>query len=144
MPPAPLRRDPEGSLAGVPMPPSTALAIAIGGAVGALVRLALAELVPVAGVPWGTLMANLAGTAVLATLVGLAPRLATGSRLVPALGPGLAGALTTFSTLQVETLRLGAESGPAAAAAYLGVSILAGLAVAVGCLRLVRGRAAPT
>lgn len=120
------------------MPPATALAIATGGAVGALARLALAELVPVAGWPWGTLVANLVGTAVLATLVGIAPRLPAENRLVPAVGPGLAGALTTFSTLQIETLRLGADSGVPVAAAYLAVSVVAGLGVAVGCLRAAR------
>ncbi len=104
------------------------LAVAAGGAVGALARSGLAEALPrgAAGWPWGTLLANVAGTLLLALLA----RRAVAGRARLALGPGLCGALTTFSTLQVELVALAREGAVATAAAYAAVSLVAGLAAA--------------
>ena len=60
-------------------------------------------------------------------------------------GGGLCGALTTFSTLQVEVVRLARDVGPATAAGYGLLSLAAGLAVALAAYRLAShaaGRAA--
>jgi len=105
------------------------LAVAVGGAAGALGRLGLAEALPPGadGWPWGTLVANVAGTLLLAWLTRLA--LAGRARLL--LGPGLCGALTTFSTLQVELVALLRLGEPATAAGYAAVSLLAGLLAAL-------------
>jgi len=53
---------------------------------------------------------------------------------------GLAGALTTFSTMAVEALDLLDASGPAAALLYVGGSVLAGLWLAASA-RTIGGRA---
>jgi CrcB protein len=105
-----------------------AVAVAAGGAVGALARAGLAEVLPptAAGWPWGTLLANVAGTLLLALLA----RRAVAGRARLALGPGLCGALTTFSTLQLELVALLREGAAATAAGYAAVSLAAGLAAA--------------
>lgn len=80
--------------------------------------------------PWGTVLVNVAGSLVLGVLVGLA-----GARDVPepvslALGAGLCGALTTYSTFSYETLRLVEDGARLPAALNIGVSLLAGLGAA--------------
>src|SRR4029079_1244197 len=84
-------------------------AVFVGGALGALARAALATLaVPdPARWPWPTFTVNIVG----AVLVGyfttrLLERLPLSSYRRPLLGTGLCGGLTTFSTMQVETLKM--------------------------------------
>ena len=107
---------------------SPGVAVMLGGAVGALSRAGLAEAIHW---PWATLIANLAGTALLAWLVekNVARHL---------LGTGFCGALTTFSTFQVETIRLARDSGVEVAGAYALGSMAAGMAIAYGVTRLAR------
>lgn len=90
-----------------------ALAVAVFGALGALARWGTSAWVQPANgdLPWGTLAVNGLGSLALGVLTawclgleGLDPRW----RL--ALGTGLLGSFTTFSTFSVETLQL-AESG---------------------------------
>jgi CrcB protein len=45
----------------------------------------------------------------------------------PFLGAGICGALTTFSTLQVELVRMSREGRTALAAGYVSLSVAAGL-----------------
>lgn len=105
-------------------------AIFAGGALGALARAALATLaVPdPASWPWPTFTVNIVG----AVLVGyfttrLLERLPLSSYRRPLLGTGLCGGLTTFSTMQVETLRMIEHHHWALAASYTIVSIVVGL-----------------
>lgn len=121
-----------------------AFSILLGGAVGALARAGLAAGLPHrdGAWPWATFIANLLGALLLGWLV---TRLA--ERSVPTrywrllLGTGLAGALTTFSTFEVETIRLAKEGYPAIAVAYPTVSIVLGMVCAVaGVLAARRGR----
>jgi CrcB protein len=100
-----------------------------GGAAGGLARVGLAEAFPVApGTwPWATLVANLAGSALLGfVLVRLATAPADRGRR-PLLAQGLCGGLTTFSTLQLELFDLLDASRPATAALYAAVSLGLGL-----------------
>jgi fluoride exporter len=99
----------------------------LGGAAGTLARAGVAEAIPHASgaFPWSTLLVNLAGTAILARLV------ATASRWRPLVGTGFCGALTTFSTFQVELLGMLDADHVALAAAYAGASLAAGC-LAVG------------
>ena len=81
------------------------LAIFLGGAGGGLARAALERAWPADGHswPWVTFAVNIAGTALLAYL---ATRIGGWPSARPLLGIGFCGALTTFSTLQLEALEL--------------------------------------
>lgn len=113
-------------------------AIFVGGTLGALARVALAEGFPHArdAWPWTTFAVNLAGAALLGWAV---TRLPPASYRRPFLGIGVCGALTTFSTFQLELLRmLDAGSAPLALA-YAAASLAGGLgAVRLG-IALARG-----
>lgn len=105
-------------------------AIVAGGATGALLRCGLDEALPIQpGVwPWATFLANLLGTALLGYFATrLLERLPPSAHRRPLLGTGLCGALTTFSTLQVEAISLGREGRPALGALYVVASIGGGL-----------------
>jgi fluoride exporter len=105
-------------------------AIFAGGALGALSRAVLGTLaVPDPGRwPWPTFIVNIVG----AFLVGyfttrLLERLPLSSYRRPLLGTGFCGGLTTFSTMQVETLKMIETGHWRLAAGYTVVSIVAGL-----------------
>ena len=109
---------------------TVAAAIFAGGCIGVFARAGLGELIPAttAGWPWATFIANLAGTVLLAAVAtALHERPPRSIHLRPFLGTGVCGALTTFSTLQVEVIRLTHHGHAALAAAYLLVSLVAGL-----------------
>jgi CrcB protein len=116
------------------------LAIFAGGCIGALARAALSRALPAGpGFPWATLAANVSGTALLAWgATRLQERLPPSTYRRPLLGTGLCGALTTFSTLQVELIRLARDGHAGLAALYLAVSLVTGLAAMLVVTRLVR------
>lgn len=97
-----------------------------GGAIGTLARAGLATTaVPDPGRwPWPTFIANVVG-AVLLGVIGT--RLATSDLRRPLLGTGFCGGLTTFSTVQVETLLMIQHQHYALAAGYTVAGIAAGL-----------------
>jgi CrcB protein len=101
-------------------------AIFIGGALGALLRAGLAEALPDAGVgwPWATFLVNVAGAALLGYWFTTLPH--TLYRR-PLLTTGFCGALTTFSTVQVELLEMLDAGRLGLAFLYLAVSVAAGL-----------------
>lgn len=115
----------------------------LGGAAGALARAGLpSALAPTAGAwPWPTWLASLVGAALLGWL---GARLAAPPRspgwVSPLLGSGFCGALTTFSTLQVETIALVAGGHELLALAYVGSSMVLGMALAAGFAALGRRR----
>lgn len=85
------------------------VAIAVGGAIGALLRYLVAGQVGrVAGVhfPWGTLVVNLTGAFGIGLLNGLFEKWLVSPHLKTFLLIGLLGAFTTFSTFGLETVRL--------------------------------------
>jgi CrcB protein len=104
------------------------LAIVVGGCVGTLARAGLVELLPGDGRswPWATFAANMAGSCLLGYVTTWLPRSAFRR---PLLGTGFCGALTTFSTLQVELIELARAGHVALAAAYLAASVCGGLAL---------------
>lgn len=101
------------------------LLVAVGGAAGAVLR-HLVSLPPL-GPFRGVLLVNVSGAAALGALVALADRLP--ETVVLLLGTGVCGALTTWSTLAVQTLELGRRDLPRAAA-HLALALVLGLAAA--------------
>ncbi len=99
----------------------------LGGAIGTLARAGLATAaVPDPGRwPWPTFVANIVGAALLG-IIGT--RLATSDLRRPLLGTGVCGGLTTFSTVQVETLLMIEHGHYSLAASYTVTGIIAGLA----------------
>ena len=98
-----------------------------GGIAGALARAGVAEAwAPSAGHwPWATFAVNIAGAALLGWIVA-------GPRWHRLAGTGFCGALTTFSTLQLELLRMLDADRVGLALLYASGSVAAGvLAVAV-------------
>jgi CrcB protein len=121
-------------------------AVFVGGAVGTLVRGALSIALPVQASqwPWPAFAVNIGGAFLLGYFTTcLQERLPLSSYRRPALGTGLCGGLTTFSTMQVEILRMLDGRYFGLALGYTGASIAGGYAavqVATALVRRVRVR----
>jgi CrcB protein len=119
-------------------------AIFAGGAVGGLARTALSDwLAPPAGHwPWITFAINVAGAFLLGYFATrLQERLPLSAYKRPLLGTGLCGAFTTFSTMQVELLRMLDRGEAGLALGYAAASVVAGFAavwLATGLVRRAR------
>jgi CrcB protein len=112
-------------------------AIFLGGALGALMRAGLMEALPDPGVgwPWATFLVNLIGAALLGYWFTTLPH--TQYRR-PLLTTGFCGALTTFSTVQVELLGMLEAGRRGLACLYVVVSVAAGLAGAQAATAVAR------
>jgi fluoride exporter len=116
-------------------------AIFAGGFLGAVARAELAEALPhdSGEWPWATFIVNVAGAFLLGYFVTrLQERLPLSAYRRPLLGTGLCGALTTFSTMQVELLRMLDDDRIALALSYAVVSVGAGFAAVALATNLVR------
>jgi CrcB protein len=120
------------------------LAIFAGGCLGAVVRVLVARAVGggAPGWPWATFAVNVGGAFLLGYFATrLQERLPLSAYRRPLLGTGLCGALTTFSTLQVELLKMLDAGRYGLAVGYAAASIAAGFAaltVATAAVRRVR------
>ena len=126
---------------GGPADPRLVLTLSIGGAAGALARLELTRLFPFPGHgwPWATFVANIAGTLLLAYLyTRLQERLPPTTYRRPLLATGFCGALTTFSTLNVEVLKLAKHGHAPLAIGYAAASLGLGLACVFAVTTLTR------
>jgi CrcB protein len=118
-----------------------ALAVAGGAAIGAPCRYLLDRLVQgrhEQRFPWGTLLINLLGSAVLGVLIGLTSGRGLPSVVLAAAGTGWCGAFTTYSTFGYETIQLARDGLHWRALANAAVSVGGGLALAA--LGVVVGR----
>ncbi|HEY5285926.1 MAG TPA: fluoride efflux transporter CrcB [Solirubrobacteraceae bacterium] len=116
-------------------------AIACGGAAGALIRIAVDRALPATAGhwPWATFAVNMAGALMLGYLVTrLQERLPVSTLRRPLLGTGLCGALTTFSTVQIELLQMADRHRYGLAVGYLLASVLGGYLAVFGTSALVR------
>ncbi len=116
------------------------LAVCAGGFIGALARALLSEQVTHApgAWPWATFAANLAGAFVLGYVATLLGDRQHRRRLF--VGTGFCGALTTFSTLQLEVLEMLDASAYLLAAGYVVVSVALGLLCVGAAAGLARRR----
>jgi fluoride exporter len=116
-------------------------AVFAGGFAGALARAGLVEALPhgVGEWPWATFVANVAGAFALGYFTTrLQERLPLSAYRRPLLGTGLCGALTTFSTVQLELLRMLDAGRAGLAAAYALASVATGFAAVAVATNLVR------
>jgi CrcB protein len=102
-------------------------AIFLGGALGAVLRAGLGEALPptAGGWPWATFLVNIVGAALLGYWFTTLPH---SSYRRPLLTTGFCGALTTFSTVQLELVEMIDAGRLPLAGLYLAVSVAAGLA----------------
>jgi fluoride exporter len=100
-------------------------AIFLGGAVGTLVRAGMVEALAADAPdwPWATFLVNVTGAFLLGALLAWLP---STSYRRPLLMTGFCGALTTFSTVQVELLEMLDDGRIGFAAGYGLSSLLAG------------------
>jgi fluoride exporter len=102
-------------------------AIFAGGFLGAIARAGVNEALPhgPGEWPWSTFLVNIAGAFLLGYFVTrLQERLPLSAYRRPFLGTGFCGALTTFSTMQLELLRMLDGGRPGLAAGYAAASIV--------------------
>ena len=107
----------------------TPLLVVLGAAVGAPLRLLASRLAGRGGrdPALGTLVVNVAGSAVLGLLLGLAD---VPPAVMALVGTGFSGTLTTFSTLGADIVRLRAERSLGRSLAYVIATLVLGLAAA--------------
>jgi CrcB protein len=111
-----------------------ALAVLAGGALGALARAGAGRALPArpGERPWATFMVHLLGSLILAWLTTRLTEMVAPTRYVRLLlGTGFCGALTTYSTFQLETIRLAKDGHADVAAGYAAASLAAGMLIAV-------------
>jgi CrcB protein len=119
-------------------------AIFAGGGIGALLRAGLAEAAapPPGHWPWPTFAVNIAGALLLGySVTRLQERLPLSAYRRPFVGTGLCGALTTFSTMQVELIRMLERGELGLAGGYAAASIGGGfvaVTLATASVRRVR------
>jgi CrcB protein len=119
-------------------------AIFVGGALGSSIRTGLADLAPThtGHWPWVTFAVNVAGCLLLGYFVTrLQERLPATAYRRPFLGTGLCGALTTFSTFQIELLKMLDHGDVVLALGYAAGSLMAGftgVALGTGVVRRAR------
>lgn len=106
--------------------------VGVAGMIGALLRYALGLAVPAdvgsGAFPAGTFIANMIGSFVLGwftTYISVMKRLHP--HLLTAIGTGLIGSFTTFSTFSVETVRLLRGGFTGMAVFYAAISLVGGL-----------------
>lgn len=117
--------------------PVTLITIALGGALGAVLRYlsvsaALRLLGP--GFPWGTLFVNAAGSLVMGLAAALILEKTGGGRVYLFLMTGVLGGFTTFSAFSLDALYLIERGKLAASAFYIGGSVIVSLAALIAGL----------
>lgn len=121
--------------------------VALGGAIGSVARIWLADLVDVSdagGFPWGTMAVNVLGSFLIgaAAATDLLPDrwgISDHQRLF--VMAGLCGGFTTFSSFSLQALTLLRDGFLVRGSAYIGLSVLACLAATLIAMLLVQALA---
>ena len=123
---------------------STAMAVGIGGIVGANVRWQVSEWSArhwPSSFPWGTFLINISGSFVLGLYLTIAAERLVGRPLTRLfVATGVIGAYTTFSTFVYESARLIEHGHAVTAAAYVAASLAVGLSAAAAGIMAGRAR----
>lgn len=120
------------------MHPSVLMAVAVGGALGAVGRYTLSTWVQHLmgpAFPWGTLGVNLTGSFLMGVLAGLLERGALPPETQALAAVGILGSFTTFSAFSLENVRLLQEGAWGRAALYMAASVAIGLLAVVAGIR---------
>ena len=96
--------------------------VAVGGAVGALLRYALSENMASETYPWATLTANLLGSFALGVVTALVAASVVGEQQALLLGMGLLGSFTTLSAFSVESAHMLDEGRHSTLGLYLALT----------------------
>ncbi len=111
-----------------PLTATLLVAVALGGAVGAVLRWAVGQLTPDgSGFPWTTFAINVVGSLLLALLPAI-PAVRRHPAVAVALGPGVLGGFTTLSAYAEQGRALVADGSATLAASYVLGTLLACLA----------------
>ena len=106
------------------------LFVAVGGAIGAVGRYLLSTPINERFSPWGTIVINLIGSAILGFLIGWYSDRSIDPAIQIGLLTGVLGGFTTFSTFSAETVLLMDGGRWQLALVNVGVSVFFGIAAA--------------
>ena len=128
----------------LPFTATTALWVALGGAIGSVLRFAVGTVVrgmpALAGLPWATLGVNVTGSLAIGALAGL---VAGGNDITPSMRAfvmvGVLGGYTTFSTFALEGVELLQGGSVMKAMLYASASVV--LSIGAATLGFVMARA---
>ena len=118
------------------------LAVGLGGALGAVCRYLLGQVIPKlgSGFPIATFAVNLIGCFAIGLVVGLAGKHSNiDPRVILFLQTGICGGFTTFSTFSLESLTLIEEGKIAIGILYIVLSVLFGLFALLAARNLASG-----
>ena len=118
------------------------LAVGLGGALGAVCRYLLGQVIPKlgSGFPLATFAVNLLGCFAIGLVVGIAGRNTDiDPRLILFLQTGICGGFTTFSTFSLESLTLIEEGRITIGILYIVLSVLLGLFALLAARNFVSG-----
>ena len=104
------------------------LVVALGGALGSVLRYAVARVLPAGTFPWATFWVNMAGAFLMGILAGWAAREGTlGTTGWLLLATGFCGGFTTFSSFALENILLLRGGDLAIALSYTAGTLVLGL-----------------
>jgi CrcB protein len=109
----------------------TTLQIALGGAIGSVLRFATVQTV---GGPWAVMAVNVLGSFAIGILA-----VTLSARLHPLLITGILGGFTTFSAFSLDALRFWQNGQPGTAGLYVVLSVVLSLAAVVTGASVAKG-----
>lgn len=119
----------------------TVLQVALGGAIGASLRYGLnhgAMRMMGPGFPWGTMVANIAGSFLMGVLVVMLGKFG-GTRFAPFLMTGVLGGFTTFSAFSLDAVTLMERGQGGVALTYVLGSVVVSILALFAGMTLTRG-----
>jgi CrcB protein len=106
------------------------LLVGVGGAIGAILRYIISDIMPSEGLPYGTITVNLIGSLLLGVMFGAiaADALISQDNLL-LFGTGLLGAFTTMSAFAMDTVNL-SENEMSTTLLYVSLTIIGSIGLA--------------